>query len=361
MFTPFQLILVGIIVIIVIYYIRGCSSSRGEDFENKNRSSCPSSGCDSKSCACHVPSINHFDSKSAETCRVDSDCHSQLAHTTMKCDSGTCVYANVGGQQCQSIAMPCAPGVNCYDEQGICESPLGGKCDSSLPGGVGCIIGSGNICSSSGTCIPTGSQSNGDKCELSSDCLQATCYSGICTPIDGDPCIPSIGCANMSSCVNGVCGTGLGSVCTDGSDCLVGTVCASGICQAPSASGGPCVKSIGCSNMSSCVNGACSPGLGSVCDGSNPICPVGTVCASGICQLPIGGMPCVSTVGCASKNTCTGGTCIGSTGGACMTAKGCTSKDGCVNGVCTKLLGAGAKCTSSSQCLTDACIGKECT
>ncbi|MCK6550443.1 hypothetical protein L6R52_31690 [Myxococcota bacterium] len=205
---------------------------------------------------------------------------------------------------------PCAPGLVCDPQLGVCT------CDQSA---CAANCGPGQVCDSACQC--TCAADCGGLCGPGQVCNSATC-SCECAPNCGGSCPTgtvcnpnTCGCECDSSCGGACAGTPL--------QCDTGS-CS---CQCPSDCGGQCAPGATC-NTSTC-SCSCDPACDAGCPG-NAACDPANGCAC-VCPADCGGCP--------DNTVCDPGSC------ACTCPADCTVTRGCVNRqVCDPNNGCGCAC-----------------
>lgn len=147
--------------------------------------------------------------------------------------------------------------------------------------------------------------------------------------------------------------------------CPIGQVCAAGVCR-------PCTSNAECAAGKACVNGACGPCA------SNAHCNAGQACVLGACGPCANNAQCDADAGqacvnmacgpCAANAQCaTGQACVAGRCGPCTSPSQCAAGQGCVAGSCAAcalnphcgpgqacVSGACGPCAMASQCDADA-------
>jgi hypothetical protein len=221
----------------------------------------------------------YCDNTGCYKCDVDDNC---WPIPNKKCTANAQCGANM---MCTNIgcAIPCSSKDQCSDGEncvtGFCAPGGFGKINPYVPP-TSCKLDtdctSDELCES-GSCIP--------KCKSDDDCgPDKVCSScGKCQP-KGVPatcgssqvfCSSTVPCGASKSCIKSRCHF----TCTSSDACPVGQVCATGVCQDDPAPAKPeCSMDLDCAT-GSCINGYCHPSceLSKDCSGSE-------LCLNKICQ-----------------------------------------------------------------------------
>jgi hypothetical protein len=322
-------------------------------------------------------------------------------------------------QEC-SASNPCATGLTCDQNYGVCTKSCTGASD--CPGGA-CATNT----DASKTCAPT--------CTGYVPISQTACVDGVPIACNQDPAgqCATCGCSDSSQrCVSGACVAKLatGQTCVSDSDCTsgncgeysklcrvaVGATCTPKVdceecatygtstwCTRPCAddsicNGNKCIGFAGEANTYDCqpnCSSACpvscsnytdpntSAVLGQYCplstwvssprpDGSP--CSTGSDCTSNDCYLGRCETPCTTASQCATGYSCASVWCSGVACGFCLPNCGGDSEASCSYGtcsllggfptggasVCSLLLPSGSICGNGDQCSLGHCNGIEC-
>jgi hypothetical protein len=241
-----------------------------------------------------------------------------LCTQTGVCAAGACSKGSL--VDCSIFTGPCS--------QGVCDPTLGCVAEPKNEGSVcddGLSVCSYGLCEA-GACAYY-PKNDGAMCDDGDfiDCTQGVCESAQCKSMpanDGAPCEDF----KFDACTDGQCLQGLcvsmpaneGGPCDDYLFCNIGETCSNGLCVGGQPN--PCAPPGGCW-IASCDENAdvcfSMPGNdGAVCDDFNG-CTDGTTCSNGAC---IGGMPtneggaCEDGASCTTGETCTAGLCGGGIG-----------------------------------------------
>ncbi len=302
-----------------------------------------------------------------------------------QCVSGTCVGSDP--VVCQPVD-DCHLSGACYPLTGACSTPIktdGAACDDDNPctrtdncrsgtctGGDPVVCLAQDACHVAGTCLPsTGTCTNpaavdGTACDDRDPCTRAdTCLSGSCTGADPVVCTGIDACHDAGTCDSqtGTCTTPAkaeGAPCDDGSLCTRDDACLSGTCLGTSYSCNDfllcttdrCDGAGGCSNTPEAgwcvVDGTCrsagTPQPGNACRWCDPDSdPAGWTDRDGA--------GCDDLDPCTKNDTCSGGSCLGTTYD-CDDHRACTL-DACDgSGGCSNLLLSGF-CLIDGACHAD--------
>lgn len=300
----------------------------------------------------------------------------------------------------------------CTDD--VCV-PATGQCVKNVLGGQSC--NDGTVCTSTDVCRPdAGCSGTPITCDDNNTCTSNSCnpmsgcqftnISGACN--DNNPCTNSdmcnagscqgvgVMCAPPNACQTGACtldggcsysNVTNGTSCNDSSQCTVNDSCQAGMCVGTTLNcndGNPCTTD-SCSAMGGCLNTP-TPGLGcstgdlcrlnevcladAGCGGGTTInCNDGNGCTTDTCEPARGcintnadGLTCTDSNACTENDTCSGGSCQGSSR-ACNDGNPCTS-DGCnpSTGCTTSNVANNTPCSDSNACsLGDRCVTGVCT
>lgn len=188
----------------------------------------------------------------APECATPTDCPAVAACAEARCDFGVCLPV-VRGFAC-GLEEYCQPSEGCLTTE----------------------------------CPPPGPRSNGERCVLNSDCINAclggTCSDpsdpgGVCDPSDAADCAPGLSCP-VTTCL-GPNGTG----CSDDDMCL--GICNGTVCTDPDQpNGNPCDENSDC--VATCVANLCRDvsGPGGPCD-TRADCLPALACVANECSVPI--------------------------------------------------------------------------
>ncbi len=242
--------------------------------------------------------------------------------------AGACVSFLTSASHCGGCNRPCAAGQTCAAGACAGEPP-------PMDGGMACGVG---LTPCDGFCVNTAT---------------SAAHCGACGRAcpSGRACAAGACAAGMDAGVDVTCPTGLtpcGAVCVDtrgsmgncggcGNSCPVGTLCGNGTCVMPGPTDGGVDAACPAGQVrcvDRCVDITSDQGH---CGGCGNSCPVGTTCASGVCQsmmaTPDGGSGGMCTVG---MLAC-GGVCvsIGSDPRNCgMCGRACPAGQTCLGGGC---------------------------
>ncbi len=262
---------------------------------------------------------------------------------TYTCTKGTCMDANV-----------CDGNGGCIPD----FSDYGTPCSSD---GKQCTD---DICSGNGTCIHPNS-GVGTPCNDGNLCTQTdTCSNGVCVGNDPVVCQVVDACKDAGTCdpATGTCTLGAlpeGTACNDGNRCTSGDKCISKTCT-----GTPVV----CPAITDChLAGQCNPDDGTCSEvfkdngqpcNDNNLCTQVDQCIDGVCT---GSSPvqCVALDQCHEPGTCQSGTGMCSNPNSpntklCNDGNSCTKQDTCTNGTC---VGTTYSCNDNKSCTADSCDG----
>lgn len=192
-----------------------------------------------------------------------------------------------------------------------------------------------------------------------------TCKTAVAA--DSTPCDDGNACTGLDSCTAGVC-AGTAFDCSPLDDvCNVGACdAATGECvPSPRPDTTTCDDGSACTSSDHCVSGTCG-GTTIDCSGSMNACHAADCNpTTGCVAVPLTGVDCDDADPCTVNDTCTSGTCGGSTkdcsmfAGPCSTAACIPANGGCMvtqkpdNDPCSD----GSLCTSNDKCVSGSCIG----
>lgn len=180
---------------------------------------------------------------------------------------------------------------------------------------------------------------NGATCTMAAECLSGFCSDGVCcnTACAGacDACSVAAGAPT-----NGTCVPVTGSLCDDGN---------------------------ACTQMDSCVAGACVGANPKVCAALDQCHDAGTCnAATGACSNPnkMDGSACSDGNACTQTDACMAGTCVGANPKVCLPLDQCHDFGTCdaATGMCSNpALADGSTCNDGNACTqTDACMAGAC-
>ena len=276
-----------------------------------------------------------------------------------------------------SDGMVCTVGDACV--QGVCLSGDVTTCDDSNA----CTNDACSPTSGCGHFANSASCSDGDACTVGD-----TCGGGACTPGGGAP-----NCSDGNSCTSDGCVAPLGcahtatdAACDDGSACLGGEACSGGVCLAGTTTpdcddtiqctADACDPKVGCTHAT--LGGGCDDGdpctavdacVGKVCVGNLKLaCDDGNVCTSDTCAGLLGcnhgalsGTTCNDGLFCTATDTCSAGSCVGTSGGKCSDGNDCTNDLCSETSGCSHSNASGGTCSDGDACSTgDVCGGGAC-
>jgi len=178
-------------------------------------------------------------------------------------------------------------------------------------------------------------------CDDGNSCTRDICdaATGGCTfvPSSG-PCDDGDVCTRSDLCFDGAC-TGTPIVCNDGNDCTSDSCDPFAGCRHVVANGAPCETGNLCT-VDTCREGVCAPGLAVSCGSPNVCLAPSCDPAVGCITTRLSGGRCDDGDLCTAGDTCSNGTCIGSTpycqGRPCSNCAGTWS----FGGTCVEVSGA---------------------
>ena len=303
---------------------------------------------------------------STGTCSNPSKADGVACNDGNKCtQTDTCVAGTCSG----ASPVTCAASDQCHDV-GIC-APATGKCSNpNKTDGVAC--NDGNLCTQTDTCVKGAcSGANPVACAASDQChVAGTCdvSTGACSnpnKADGVVCNDGNKCTQVDTCVAGACSGASPVACAASDQCHDVGVCdaASGTCSSPpKADGAVCNDGNFCTQIDGCVAGVCAGGSPVVCTASDQCHDVGACDpASGTCSNPSSGdgASCNDGNGCTQGDVCNAGACAP---GADIT---CAAPDEChLAGLCQSPGGTcsyaakpdGSACGVQGSCQAGACV-----
>jgi hypothetical protein len=244
------------------------------------------------------------------------------------------VLAGPDGCDCQDT---------CDEDNDTCNLPAGTPCEDN----DAC---SDSVCDGSGSC--TFDAFNSAPCNDLVHCNGTDfCQAGACTGHDGDPCLANLGDADADcseSCTEATRSCESvdpnGVACSDGSFCSGTETCTNGVCT--NSTGDPCLVNVGD------LDSDCSESCNDVVDACVSNDPNGSACSDGSF--------------CSGTETCTNGTCTNSTGDPCAANVGdadanCAESCDDTSDTCTANDPNGASCTDGLFCTGDeSCSGGTC-
>jgi hypothetical protein len=241
--------------------------------------------CRNGTCAC--PSGTRDCGGTCRQCCADSDCPGATCSAAV-CIDGACGLTPIEG--CCTEDGECDDGDPCTVD--TCDptshtcrhdaAAAGTPCDDGNP----CTVD--DACDGAGTCA-TGSSKDcaaaGDQCnDAACDTATGTCVKH--PKADGTGCDDGNPCTSNTICQQGACGGGTVKDCSAAGDQCNDGVCnpATGNCvKSAKPDGTPCDDGVSCSFQDICRHGVCgNPSIcesiktGSVCVGTNCVCPAGT-------------------------------------------------------------------------------------
>lgn len=277
---------------------------------------------------------------------------------TDTCQAGTCTGAN---PVVCFILSQCHTAGTCNPLTGACSNPR-------KPDGTVCDDGSAcntmDTCQS-GACVGT----NPTKCTAIDSCHDVgTCNpgTGICSnplKIDGAACSDGNACTQVDTCLAGVCKGAMPTICTASDQCHTAGFCdaISGACTNPiKGNGTACNDGDACTKKDTCQTGVCTGANPVICAASDQCHDAGT-CDSltGMCSNPAktDGATCDDNDKCTQMDTCIAGACTGADPLACSASDECHDIGSCdsFTGNCSNP----AK-TDGSPCTGGVCQGGTC-
>lgn len=238
----------------------------------------------------------------------------------------------------------CGPDSTCCHRSNYCDDSGCFACDDSgcwpVPNDP-CV--NGLECGADEVCTDYGCAR---VCSFDTDCAagEACLQAGYCGPaqVDGDPCAVDDDCTHGMICEDNVCVTG----CQSDDECSEfgeGWVCTScGRCQPPEQP--TCGEwKILCETNEECGAGRLCTELARcayTCDETSPVCPLGQVCAAGVCvEDPDPAQPqCLFSSDCSTQAACTDNGCL------------------CVNTYCRSLCDTTTDCGWGELCDMGLCV-----
>ncbi|HEV7732708.1 MAG TPA: hypothetical protein VGR62_11125 [Candidatus Binatia bacterium] len=177
-----------------------------------------------------------------------------------------------------------------------------------------------------GVCVPGAAPECDDNNVCTRDCdPQQGCVH---QPVeDGHACSDDNLCTRNDFCQNGTCKTGELRDCTDDNSCTTDTcVPATGCVRTPLNDGHSCTDSNACTQGDACIRGACVGGLPPSCEDQNP-CTVGSCDALAGCKQTnvTNGTGCAGTSPCTVQDSCQEGACTSGVSTLCNDSNPCTA------------------------------------
>ena len=331
---------------------------------------CTVDSCDAANGTCRHDPLNCDDGNSC----TDDFCVFDPAHPDA---GGGCAHATrPAGAACDD-GLICTIGDICNDT-GACVGqiqPAGTACDdgNSCTGPDTCD--DAGQCAAQGTSEPGSPCDDGSLCTIDDACVATDSGSIVCQGVltrcdDGDPCTQDtcdpvtgncgaapVTCDDGNACTLDACDPATGSCsranvpgpCDDGNLCTVDDACSGGNCLGSPRDcddGNPCTAD-SCDPLTGCQH---TPTSGGSCDDGNA-CTTSDTCSNGTC----GG----TSVSCDDGNPCTTDSCNPATGcqhtpnnDACDDGNVCTTSDTCSNGTCQ---GTAVSCDDGRDCTIDSC------
>jgi len=282
---------------------------------------------------------------------------------TDTCLAGTCTGAN---------PVVCSASDQCHDA-GTCNTMTGMCSNPAKADGTAC--NDANLCTQSDTCVAgacTGANPvvcmAMDQCHDVGTCAPAT---GMCSnpaKMDGAACNDGNACTQLDSCLAGACNGAMPVMCAAMDQCHDAGTCdtMTGMCSNPAkADGSSCNDGNACTQTDSCQAGACAGAMPVVCTAMDQCHDVGTCdTATGTCSNPAkaDGATCDDGDACTQTDTCTAGACGGANPVTCTAADECHEAGMCdvATGMCSSPAVADGTACTGGTCQGGMCIPAGC-
>jgi len=325
-----------------------------------------------------IPYTCKVDPKTVVSCDKSGDTickHNVCAEVTGKCAAA----ARNNGASCDADGDKCTGGDACAT--GTCTAGAKLDCndknpctDDSCAKAKGCVnINNGKVCSDGNACTTKDVCINGSciavgklDCDDKNVCTTDSCntVSGCVNAANANPCDDNNPCTTTDRCAKKVC-VGSGP-----RGCNDNNVCTTDTCS-PKVSGGcvntdntvSCDDNSKCTKVDTCTSGSCVGTTPLTCNDNNDCTTDSCVAATG-CKYVSNTSSCDDANQCTTVDTCSGGKCVGSTAPNCddkneCTADSCASSKGCINTALNNTpCNDGDKCKDNDSCATGFCVGK---
>ncbi|MGB0714419.1 MAG: hypothetical protein ACPGXK_00980 [Phycisphaerae bacterium] len=337
---------------------------------------CAGGGCAGTPVVCDMGQTCDPSDGVCKECLGDNDCDDGNACTDDACTDNACVFTDnsdecddgdnctendvCNGGSCAGSAVVCPPEEICDPADGVCKECLtSADCDD------------GNVCTdescdSSGTCVFTNNTAacdDGDNCTDTDVCAEGSCAGSpvvcgmgqVCDPADGSckGCLGDGDCNDGNPCTDDACVnndceyTNNTDSCDDSDNCTENDVCTNGACVG---------EAVECTNGEVCdpADGTCKQCITNAdCDDGNEC--TAELCSVGRCFFANLTTPCDDGDNCTENDTCSLGSCSGTTV-VCGMDQVCDPADG----VCKECLADG-ECDDGDLCTDDTCVDGTCT
>jgi hypothetical protein len=219
------------------------------------------------------------------------------------CEGKTCVHVKACDDGNPCTADFCTGAVGSGPEGCVHKMLVGGsKCSTDLCVNSQCVLGGDGVAK----CVTTPTCSNDNVCNPLSGCDAKTglCSYDIVPDSAKLPCDDKDPCTTGTVCTKKQCkGATIG--CDDANPCTIDPACTPGLGCTHKPTDGPCNDGSACTSKDTCSGGVCV-GQATSCDDGNP-------CTTDTCAMASGCVHEASADGtaCASGKTCQNGTCAG--------------------------------------------------
>jgi hypothetical protein len=272
-------------------------------------------------------------------------------------------FATIAAVRLQQGPHACDCADTCDEDNDTCFLPSGTACDSHETCSNSACDGSGNcdfdgfntapcndgiFCNGADTCsLGDCAGHAGDPCpgvqSTSGNCADSCNEStGSCTLNDpnGSACSDGSYCNGTETCTGGVCTNSTGDPCPGvqptSSNCADSCHEASDTCTAFDPNGSTCSTGLFCDGTESCTSGTCGGSTGNPCpgpDGDNNCAESCSESSDNCSANDANGAACNDNVFCNGTDTCSSGLCSGHTGDPCVE---CQDGDGTCNECCNE-------------------------
>ncbi len=295
-----------------------------------------------------------------DSCNESTDTCDNLSNSA-PCDDGNFCTTNdtCGGGTCSVFSPTCDDSNVCTDDSCNEEADSCSNVNNTAP------CEDGNFCTVSDTCAGgTCGSGPARNCSDNNDCTNDSCNetTNVCDNVNNtNACDDGLFCTVNDVCSGGTCG-GAARNCSDNNDCT-NDVCndTTDACTNPNNTN-PCEDGQFCTSGDACSGGACVGGPPNLCSDSNGCTDDTCNETTNACDHVNNDDPCDSGVFCTVGGTCSGGSCVG-TARNCSDNNDCTNDscdeagDACVNAPNSNACDDGLFCTVNDTCTLGTCLG----
>ncbi len=357
---------------------------------------CNTVACDPESGLCvYTPFANHTPCEDGNACTLADACQTGAcvagtpavcvgkACNTVTCNplTGACDYVAIADDVTCDDANACTNGDRCTG--GTCQSGSPTSCEDRMCNTVACNTTTG-ACDYTPVADTTGCD-DGNACTTVDTCAQGACVGGtpvICAALDqchdpglcdtgtgacsnpekedGVSCTDDDACTQIDICFSGMCAGVAPVICEAIDECHTAGVCdpGNGLCSQPNAADGlACSDENACTQIDTCIAGACIGSSSVACAALDQCHAIGTCdTTTGTCSQPPvpNATTCNDGDACTLSDVCTNGACGG-------TAADCGDTLACTTDACNPATGCthtpvDAACTDGIACTTDTCV-----